>query len=342
MSQIQLIDQLKADPLTPLLEVRNLSVTFHKEFGFLGRRSRTTKAVDNVSFELHQNETMCLVGESGSGKTTVARCVTALTTPTSGTVKYWGENTAKLRGANLLKYWKDVQIIFQDPFGSLTPFHDVQTVISTPIKRLLGENDPNTTITVVRSLLREVGLEPDEVLRKLPHQLSGGERQRVNIARALASQPKLLVADEPLSMLDASQRLNTLYLLKEIQAKRKFAILLITHDLATSTVMGGRTAVMYLGKMFEISPSDQLLKAPFHPYTELLISAAPRVDFASADVPEPYGSTIEKSERLVGGCIFRNRCKYSTQICSEVEPPLVAKSTDRAVACHNWLHSKAM
>ncbi len=307
----------------------------------MGRRSKTTRAVDNISFELNPNETLSLVGESGSGKTTVARCVTALIPPTSGSVKYRGTEVTELRGKNLLNYRKEVQIVFQDPFGSLNPFHDVSVVISTPIKRLLDVRDSAKVAEIVGGLLVEVGLEPTEVLHKLPHQLSGGERQRVNIARALASEPKILVADEPVSMLDASQRLNTLYLLKEIQAKRGISILMITHDLATSRVMGGKTAVMYLGKMFENGPTEDVLTSPLHPYTELLITAAPKADFAKENPVELYGATIEKSEKLVGGCVFRSRCKYATQICSEVEPPLDLKFADRSAACHNWLGKRS-
>jgi peptide/nickel transport system ATP-binding protein len=342
LSQVQLTKTTSGGAgSAPLLEVKNLVVVFHKETGFLGRRSKTTRAVDNVSFELNPNETLSIVGESGSGKTTVARCVTALNTPTSGTVKYCGNEVTELRSKDLLNYRKEVQIVFQDPFGSLNPFNDVSSVVSTPLKRLLGMKDPEKITERVLSLLVEVGLEPTEVLRKLPHQLSGGERQRVNIARALASEPKILVADEPVSMLDASQRLNTLYLLKEIQAKRGISILMITHDLATSRVMGGRTAVMYLGKMFEQGPTEQVLTASLHPYTELLILAAPKADFAKDNAVELYGSTIEKSEKLVGGCVFRSRCKYATQICSDIEPPLEPKFGDRLVACHNFLGKKS-
>lgn len=340
MSQIQLensgVDRGREG--SPLLEVKNLSVTFSKEYGFLGRQVRTTKAVDDVTFDLYPNETLSIVGESGSGKTTIARCITALTTPTSGSVRYNGEDVTRIKGKKLLDYRKEVQIVFQDPFGSLSPFQDVFSVVSTPLRRLLGETDHEKIARKVVSLLDEAGLDPEEVLRKLPHQLSGGERQRVNIARALASEPKILVADEPVSMLDASQRLNTLYLLMEIQARRGISVLMITHDLATSRVMGGRTAVMYLGKLFELGPTENVLTAPHHPYTELLISAAPKTTFMRETTPDIFRSTIEKSERLVGGCVFRNRCKYATQICTDVEPLLTPRGDKRADACHNWLN----
>ena len=339
MSQIQLeeIGTSRTGGAAPLLEVRNLTVTFSKEFGFLGRQHRQTRAVDGASFELYPSETLSLVGESGSGKTTIARCVTALTRPDSGSIKYNGAEVTKLRGRSLLNYRKEVQIAFQDPFGSLDPFQNVLATVSIPIKRLLGERDSALVREEVSSLLEEVGLVPSEVLQKLPHQMSGGERQRVNIARALASRPKILVADEPVSMLDASQRLNLLLLLQELQERRKIAILMITHDLATSKVMGGRTAVLYLGKLMEIAPTEEILKGPHHPYTELLIAAAPRMNFR-AGTTELFGSTIEKSEGVTGGCVFRDRCKYATQICTDQEPLLEEKSKFRSVACHNWLN----
>ncbi|MHB8567497.1 MAG: oligopeptide/dipeptide ABC transporter ATP-binding protein [Nitrososphaerales archaeon] len=340
MSQIQLNVNNHLAGSRPLLKVGNLSVTFSKEFGFLGRRTRTTNAVDNVSFELFPNETLSLVGESGSGKTTIARCISALATPTSGSVLYNGEDVTKISGSKLLAYRKEVQIIFQDPFGSLSPFQNVFSVVATPIRRLVGERDHEKISKRVLELLDEVGLEPNEIVQKLPHQLSGGERQRVNIARALASQPKILVADEPVSMLDASQRLNTLYLLMELQARHNLSILMITHDLATSKVMRGRTAVLYLGKLVEIGSTEGVLTGPHHPYTELLISAAPRTKFLTESPVEVPASTIEKSEGLVGGCVFRNRCKYATQVCIDVEPPLEQKSDNRTVACHNWLNRK--
>ena len=340
MSQVLTTSQsTSAGGKDPLIQVRNLSVTFSKEYGFLGRQTRTTKAVDNVSFDLFESETLILVGESGSGKTTVARCVLALNPPSSGSIKYLGTEVTKLHGKSLRNYRRDVQIAFQDPFGSLNPYQDVLATLSTPIKRLLGEKNPTQIKEIAMRLLEDVGVEAQELLHKLPHQLSGGERQRVNIARALASNPRILVADEPVSMLDASQRLNLLLLLKELQKEHHIAILMITHDLATARVMGGRTAVMYVGKMFEMGPTESLLISPHHPYTELLISVAPKKNFAAAARAEIGTSTIEKSETLHTGCIFRNRCKYATEICAQEEPPLEEKGKPtRLAACHNWIN----
>lgn len=338
MSQIQLADRTITGEKQALLSVRDLTVTFEKEQGFLGRETKFTHAVDHVSFELYPSETVSLVGESGSGKTTVARCIAVIQAPTAGSIKYRGEEITGLSGKSLLRYRREVQITFQDPFGSLLPFLDVLTMVSIPIRRLTGERDEARTTEKVRALLNEVGLVPDEVLTKLPHQMSGGERQRVNIARALASEPKVLIADEPVSMLDASQKLNMLLLLKELQKRRNLTILMITHDFATAKIMGGRTAVMYVGKLFEMGPTPEILKAPQHPYTELLLSAVPRLDFTSTRKDISF-STIEKSETLKAGCIFRNRCNYASQICIDKEPPLIERTTGRLVACHNWLNN---
>jgi oligopeptide/dipeptide ABC transporter ATP-binding protein len=316
-----------------VLDVRNLTVHFRKSLGFLSRLGRTTKAVEDVSFGLGEVDTLCLVGESGSGKTTLGRCIAALTRPTSGKILYRGEDVAKLRGAKLKNYRKEVQMVFQDPFASLNPRHDAFTTLSIPIRKLTDERDPAKIRDEVMSLLDDVGLQSD-VVRKLPHQLSGGERQRVSIARALASHPKVLIADEPVSMLDASLRLNFLALFDKLRDERKMSILLITHDLATAKVMGGRTAVMYLGRLVELGPTSDILSEPHHPYAELLLSATPRMK--DRDSGEEI-TTIEKSERVSKGCVFRPRCKYATGVCAEVEPPLEVKTESHLAACHNWI-----
>jgi len=317
-----------------VLEVRNLTVHFSKSFGFLGRIGRTTKAVEDVSFDLGEVDTLCLVGESGSGKTTLGRCIAALTRPTSGTVLYREKDVSRLRGAELLNYRKEVQMVFQDPFASLNPRHEVFTVLSVPIRKLTGEKDPGKIHKEVLALLDDVGLQTD-VARKLPHQLSGGERQRVSIARALASHPKVLIADEPVSMLDASLRLNFLALFEKLRTERQMSIILITHDLATAKVMGGRTAVMYLGRLVELGPTSEILSEPHHPYSELLLAATPRMKDKTA--AEEEVTTIERSERVTRGCVFRPRCKYATGICAEAEPPLEVKTESHMAACHNWI-----
>jgi oligopeptide/dipeptide ABC transporter ATP-binding protein len=318
----------------PVLEVRNLTVHFKRSVGFFGGLGKVVKAVEDVSFQMGELDILCLVGESGSGKTTLGRCIGALTRPTSGAILYRGENVTKLGGDALKKYRKEVQMVFQDPFASLNPRQDVFTFLSIPLMRLAGVKENEKLHEEVFRLLDDVGLQED-IAYKLPHQLSGGERQRVNIARALASRPQVLVADEPVSMLDASLRMNFLALIEKLRTERKMSILLITHDLATAKAMGGRTAVMYLGRLVELGPTDLILAEPHHPYAELLLSATPRMR-------EEEGlselTTIEKSERVKAGCVFRPRCKYATSICEEVDPPLEEKTRDHLAACHNWLN----
>lgn len=318
---------------TPVLDVKNLTVHFSKSLGFLGRGGRTTKAVEDVSFSMGELDILCLVGESGSGKTTLGRCISALTRPSSGTILYKGGNVTKLRGDSLKRYRKEVQMVFQDPFASLNPRQDIFTFLSVPLKRLAGIRGKEKLNEEVFALLADVGLQED-IAYKLPHQLSGGERQRVSIARALASRPQLLIADEPVSMLDASLRLNFLALLEKLRTERRISILLITHDLATAKAMGGRTAVMYLGKLVELGPTARILEGPHHPYAELLLTATPRM---SGEAGPSELTTIEKSERVKVGCVFRPRCKYATSICAEVEPPLEEKTESHLAACHNWL-----
>ncbi len=343
MSQIQQQQLTNQDSgRQSIYEIRNLCVTFTKYAGVLRRQRSDVRAVDNISLNIYEKEILSLVGESGSGKTTVARCLMALVTPSSGSLKYRGEiEVSNLRSKALLDYRKDVQIIFQDPFESMYPRFDVYTTVSTPIVQLTGEKNRLQLEETVSRLLSEVGLDPLETMHKLPHQLSGGERQRVSIARALAPNPKVLIADEPITMLDASLRLNILSLLLDIKAKRNLTIVMITHDLASAKIMSDRTAVMYSGKLVEIGPTDRLLSSPHHPYTELILRSTPHLH--SKNIPREVGrmeATMEDSEGIRKGCVFQPRCRYATSVCSEVEPPLLEKSKAHLAACHNPLNTE--
>ncbi len=320
----------------PLITINNLKAYFKQSKGTLRRRTAIIKAVDDVSFDVRKSEVLSLVGESGSGKTTIARCVAALAKPTSGSIKFNGTEVTKLRGKALADYRRDVQIIFQDPFESLYSRFDVFTTISTPIVELTGLKDRSKLEDMVAGLLREVGLNPNDYMYRLPHQLSGGERQRISIARALAPSPKLLVADEPITMLDASQRLNALSILMQLKERRNLTVLLITHDLASAKLVSNRTAVLYRGKLVEIGPTEDILSRPQHPYTELILQATPDVE---GEIPS-FGNLggIEESEVVTRGCIFRPRCKYATQVCSDVDPELLQRAPGRLVSCHNALN----
>ena len=318
MSQVQQTD-------TPLLQVKDLSVLYGKK----------VKAVDDVSFEIGELEANCLVGESGSGKTTIARCITLLTRPTSGSIKFQGKEITKISGKELLDYRRKVQIIFQDPYEALNPRQDVFTFVSTPIQQLLGERNRSILYDRVSSLLEVVGLNPEITIPKLPHQLSGGERQRVNIARALAPEPKLIVADEPVTMLDATQRLKILVLLAKIKSQKRLALLMVTHDIASAKVVSDRIMVMYRGKLVETGQISEALKTPSHPYLELLISSVPRLRSDNKTKNERSTTFVSDEQRVGTGCVFRMRCKYSRELCTQMVPKLSPTSSPtHDAACH--------
>ena len=330
MSQIH---QLETEqPSQPIFKVTNLNLSFEAQRGIIKKEKSVIKALDNVSLEIGRTEILSVVGESGCGKTSLARCLMGLAKPSSGSVKYENIEVTSLGRKQLRNYWRHVQTVFQDPFESLNPRQSVRDTVSTPIRALTGENDRSSLATKISQILWEVGLNPDKVMHKLPHQLSGGERQRVNIARALAPDPSVLIADEPITMLDASQRLNILLLLKELRTKRNLTVILITHDLASAKVMSDRTAVMYLGKLVELGSTSEVLSKPHHPYTDLIIRATPTL---ASSQPMSYQKTIANGGE--GSCIFTPRCKYSTTVCREVSPELVEKSKNHFAACHNPL-----
>jgi oligopeptide transport system ATP-binding protein len=348
MSQIRLAETRQATP--PILSVNNLTVLFPgRSRGLVRRQEVPIKAVDNVNFEIRESEVFSLVGESGSGKTTTARCILALASSTTGSILYQGTDIRSFKGKSKLDYRREVQVIYQDPYGSLNSREDVFTIVSTPIERLTGVRERGKLEDTVASLLVEVGLDPGESMYKLPHQLSGGERQRVNIARALAPRPKLLIADEPVTMLDASQKLVVLSLLMDLKKTRNLTILLITHDLASARAMSDRTAIMYRGKIVEIGPTESILSKPNHPYTELILESTPRIGDtillnAAATDPttekelEAWQESQEGEAIGQRGCVFLPRCGYSAQVCKDVEPPLEEKSSLHLAACHRPLN----
>jgi len=332
MSQVLTDDQNRN-----ILQIRNLNMVFKKHHGTIIRKQSLVRAVNDISFDVRKGEVLSLVGESGSGKTTVARCILKLQAPTSGSINYNGVEVTKLKGHNLRDYRRDVQIIYQDPYESLSPRMDVYSQIALPLHYLLGEKDTPHTDEMVYQLMEEVQLDPERVATKYPHQLSGGERQRVNIARALASDPKLLIADEPITMLDAALRMSVIRLLFKLKAKRNLTILLITHDMVSAKILSTRTIVMYFGKIFEIGDSKDVFLAPQHPYVELLRHATPNLRVTSEMMDDQFATSIEASERVSVGCIFRPRCKFATEVCAKLEPSLTEKSSSHLSACHNPL-----
>jgi oligopeptide/dipeptide ABC transporter ATP-binding protein len=324
----------------PLLQVRDLKVHFGISRGFLfSRNAGTVRAVDGVTFDIQRGETVGLVGESGCGKSTTGRAIVRLNRPTAGSVKLDGLELAELSGAALRPHRRRLQMIFQDPYSSLNPRMTVGTIISEP----LDIHDVGTArerAERVRQLLEMVGL-PRQCADRYPHQFSGGQRQRVGIARALALNPELIVADEPISALDVSIQAQILNLLARLQRDLGLTYLFIAHDLAAVRHFSDRVLVMYLGRLVESASSVELYRRPLHPYTVALLSAVPRPDPAAeakrrrivlkGDVPSPAAPP--------SGCAFHTRCWLREHLgnpseCTSVEPALRAFDARHAIACH--------
>jgi oligopeptide/dipeptide ABC transporter ATP-binding protein len=315
-----------------LLEVRNLVKHFPVKAGIFQRTVAVVKAVDGVSFQIRKGETFGLVGESGCGKTTTGRCVLMLETPTSGEIVFKGVDITKLNQKQLRKLRPKMQIVFQDPFSSLNP--------RLPIKEIIGEAIAYHKIAKgreverrVQELLEMVGLSVEH-MNRYPHEFSGGQRQRICIARALATEPDLIVCDEAVSALDVSIQSQILKLLENLQAKLGVAYLFISHALNVVKYISHRIGVMYLGKLVEVAESEELYLNPLHPYTKALISAVPVPDpkvkrkkiILKGDVPSPLNPPQ--------GCRFVTRCPQAMQVCNEIEPQLVEVAPNHLVACH--------
>ncbi|MCL4495624.1 MAG: ABC transporter ATP-binding protein [Firmicutes bacterium] len=305
-----------------VLEVEDLTVTF--AMGSPWRR-KVLVPVNHVSFSLKKDEALGLVGESGSGKSSIAKALTRIYTPTSGEMYFHGTNVAFIRGSELRKYRQKVQMVFQDPYSALNPLKTVHQQVQRPL-RLIG----NTQYSV-DSLLEAVGLSRD-LQYKLPHELSGGQRQRVVIARAMALNPEIIVADEPISMLDVSIRASILSLMNDLRRRYHVGYLYITHDLASARFFSDRIMVMYGGHLVEIARSAELIRRPFHPYTQLLLAATPSKRQQKSALPQT-GYSTPNLWSTAKGCPFAPRCLYVRGECTINRPPWTWVSSTHGVAC---------
>jgi oligopeptide transport system ATP-binding protein len=330
-----------AQPGQPLIEVREVKKYFPIRSGLMQREVARVHAVDGISFAIQPGETLGLVGESGCGKSTLGRTIVRLYEPTAGQIIFQGVPIEGHGARRLRPLRREMQMVFQDPYASLNPRKRVGSIIGDPLKiHKLG--DKKERKARVEELLETVGLSPEHYNR-YPHEFSGGQRQRIGIARALALNPKLVVADEPVSALDVSIQSQMLNLLEDLQNEFNLTYLFIAHDLGVVRHVSDRIAVMYLGKIVEMSPAEELYSRPIMPYTEALLSAVP--------VPDP--DLAAKRERIVlegdvpspinppSGCRFHPRCRYATQVCSEIEPPLVEYGNGHLAACHHPLNVDA-
>jgi peptide/nickel transport system ATP-binding protein/oligopeptide transport system ATP-binding protein len=320
---------------TPLIQVRNLRKYFAITRGIIFQRQiGAVKAVDDVSFDVLAGETLGIVGETGCGKSTTARLLVRLLDPTSGQILFDGEDVAQRKGDTLKALHREVQMIFQDPYSSLNPRKTVGSIIAEPFAihgLLRGEGERKKR---VQELMDRVGLNPEHYNR-YPHEFSGGQRQRIGVARAIALEPRLLVADEPVSALDVSIQAQVLNLLRGLQREMGLTLIFIAHDLSVVRHMCDRVAVMYLGKLVEVAPSEALYGFPRHPYTGALLSSVP--------VPDPVGGRRER--QLLSGdvpspanpppaCRFHTRCPKAQEVCGTEEPPLEDKGNGTRAACH--------
>jgi peptide/nickel transport system ATP-binding protein len=320
-------DNRKSVAAEPLLKVDNLVVEY-------SAGGKTVHAVSGVSLEVARGETLGLVGESGCGKSTLGRAVLQLRRPVSGGVLFDGHDLVAMKGDALRRMRQHVQLIFQDPIASLNPRRRIGDIVAEPLV-IAGVKDRGERDKRVREVLSAVGLEPELVMGRLPHEFSGGQCQRISIARALVLNPEFIICDEPVSALDVSIRAQILNLLEEMKARYGLTLLFIAHDLAVVKAVSDRVAVMYLGRLCEVGPSEQLFARPAHPYTALLIEAIPHPDpdvrpSESVAIGEPPSPISPPS-----GCRFRTRCPKADQRCVDEMPELVPVAPNQLVACHH-------
>jgi peptide/nickel transport system ATP-binding protein len=328
-------------PNGALLEVDHLEVLFPLKSGLvIDRKIGHVHAVEDVSFRLREGETLGVVGESGCGKTTLIRTLVRLIDPTSGTIRFRGQDITRAGRRQLEPVRREMQMVFQDPQASLNPRKRIAQILATPL-RIRGVAREQLE-SESRALLERVGLHPEQ-LGRFPHEFSGGQRQRIGIARALAVNPRLVMLDEPVSALDVSIQAQVINLLDELQEEFQLAYVFVAHDLSVVRHVSDRIAVMYVGKLMEVSPSEELYTKPIHPYTSALLSAIP--------LPDPRENRARSRQVVTGeppnpinpptGCRFHTRCPRATEICRTVEPQLTEYAGGHLAACHHPQHVTA-
>jgi oligopeptide/dipeptide ABC transporter ATP-binding protein len=320
----------------PLIEVRDLHKSFprRRSLGRLlaWRPAKRVHALNGVNLAVVRGETLAIVGESGCGKSTLARCLVRLHEADRGDIRYGGIDVRALRGRALSAYNRRVQMVFQDPYGSLNPRKTVAGQIGEPI-RVHAIRPPGEIAARVRELLVLVRL-PAEAAGRYPHAFSGGQRQRIGIARALALEPECLIADELVSALDVSIQAQIINLLLELQERLQLTIVFVSHDLRMVRHIAHRVAVMYLGRVVELGPTERVFGNPRHPYTEALLAAAPSLDFEHRNTTEAVAGELPSALTLPGGCAFHPRCKYAIEICRHQVPPETEITKGHMAACH--------
>ena len=322
--------------MSDLLRIDGLSKSFSVSAGLFARPLRL-RALEDISFTVKQGETLGIVGESGCGKSTLGRCILQLLSPDQGQVLWLGQDITRLPAEEMRRRRRDLQIIFQDPLASLNPRLTVGEIISDPLRTLMPELKAADRRAKVLRIMEAVGLLP-EMINRHPHEFSGGQAQRIGIARALITEPKLIVCDEPVSALDVSIQAQILNLLADLKDEFGLTLIFISHNLSVVRHVSDRILVLYLGRIVELADGDDLYQDPKHPYTRALLTAVPipdpkrarqrNIDALQVEIPSPINPP--------SGCTFRTRCRHAIEVCAQQRPPLETLKSGRLVACHRW------